>query len=311
MVNSKMFVLMMALSTSGCVTGEFTDEGDTGDDDGERALGGNAPITIVQHNIEKRDEVLERTLTHAKNAGAHGIALQEVCPAQVERLRATYGGKWSIAVMPGKKPALSGCDLPNGTHDFPANVAIWTGGTGGKATVYAAMSNPANAPGGMVCVEFDRAKVPVHLCSAHLISADWVDPNTGTKYDGEAIRQQQTTHIKQIARDNWFAGARNHFGIVAGDFNGQPNTPPLDKMYETSLGGTGDFTEYNRSGGSRDGAVTAHADGSNTTDGKPYSKKIDYVFFSTNRAPRDGAGVNIIEDASDHDMVTSTVQMRK
>jgi endonuclease/exonuclease/phosphatase family metal-dependent hydrolase len=99
--------------------------------------------------------------------------------------------------------------------------------------------------------------------------------------------------------------------LLGGDFNGEPDTAPLDLMYPKALNGSGDFTEYNRSGSSRDGQDTAHSDGSNTDDGLPYSKKIDYVFFSRNHAPLDGPAVDIHKDASDHDMLTSSAMMQK
>jgi hypothetical protein len=295
------------LSQTACLVG------DEGGDDSLLIEGPTqAAVRIVQHNIEKRADALQNAIDEAKATNAHGIALQEVCPVDVAKLRAQYGSKWTIAEVKGKNPALTGCDLPGGTHDIPSTLAIWTGGTTGKVDPYPSLGTPAAAPGLMVCVQFDRAKVPVHLCSAHLISADWTDPATGTRYDGEMVRDNQTSKIRQIAREDWFAGTKNHFGIVAGDFNGQPNTPPLDKMYDAAIGaGKGDFTEYNRNGAGRDGHDTAHADGSHTTDGQPYSKKIDYIFFSTNRAPINGANVSIEPDSSDHDMVTSTVQMRK
>jgi hypothetical protein len=295
------------LSATACVVG------DSEDDDTLLIEGPTqAAIRIVQHNIEKRADALANAINEAKSTNAHGIALQEFCPVDVAKLRAQYGSKWTIGEVTGKRRALTGCDLPDGTHDYPSTLVIWTGGTGGKVDPYPALGAPAAAPGLMVCVKFDRAKVPVHFCSAHLISADWTDPTTGTKYDGEAVRDNQTSKIRQIAREEWFGGAKNHFGIVAGDFNGQPNTPPLDKMYDGALAsGKGDFTEYNRSGAGRDGHDTAHADGSHTTDGQPYSKKIDYIFFSTNRAPLNGPNVTIEPDSSDHDMVTSTVQMKK
>lgn len=294
------------LFATGCMVG------DPEDDDALLIEGPTqASLRIVQHNIEKRPDALQNALDEARDTNAIGIALQEVCPVDVAKLRAQYGGRWTIAEGKGKRRTLNGCDLPGGLHDYPSNLAIWTGGTTGKATPYDVLGSPPNAPGGMVCVQFDKAKVPVHLCSAHLIAGDWVDPATGTSYDGEALRERQTTKIKQIARDEWFAGNRNHFGIVAGDLNGKPNSSPLDKLYDSAFGGTGDFTEYNRNGAGRDGKNTAHADGSNTADMQPYSKQIDYIFFSTNRAPLDGAPVKIEADSSDHDLVAATVRMRK
>ncbi len=301
MHTSSMTVLMVASVFGGCVVGE---EDDIGDHDLALAGKTTAMIKIVQHNIEKKPDVLQRVIAHAQNSGAHGIALQEVCPAEVAWLQANYGSQWSIGAVRGKKRAISGCDLPDGTHDYPHAVVIWTGGTGASTFAHEAMARPATAPGAMVCVNFDRARVPVHFCSAHLIAGDWRDPATNIDYDGKTLRLQQTTYIKQLARDQWFGGAKNHFGIIAGDLNGQPSSEPLDKLYDGALGGTGDFTEYNRNGGNRDGQVTAHPDDS-------AAKKIDYVFYSTNRAPLDGPAVNVTATASDHDMVTSSVQMHK
>jgi len=283
--------------------------GDEDDDADDELRSGTATLHIVQHNVEKKQDAIDKAIAEAKAIGAAGLTLQEVCPAQLAALRAKHGD-WTIGSVNHKHPTLNGCDLPGGTHDTPTSVVIWTGGTGGKVTPYPDIAGPAGAPGNMVCVEFDRAKVPVHLCSVHLISADWTEPTTGIKYDGEEVRLRQTTKLKQIGRDEWFAGNRNHFGILGGDFNGKPATAPLDKLYDNRLGGSGEFTEYNRSGSSREGAVTATASGDNTTDGQPYSKKIDYIFFSTNRAGMDGP-ISIKPSPSDHDMLTSTVQMRK
>lgn len=304
----KALSLLSLLSFGACMVGEADDD-DVVSIEGKKA----AELRIIQHNIEKRQSVLERVIAHAQNIDAHAIALQEVCPAQVAWLRANVGTVWTVGASFGTKRTLNGCDLPDGTHDVTANVVIWTKGTGGKLTEYTDLAKSLpTAPGNRtVCVEFERANVPVHLCSVHLISADWKDPATQITHDGAAVRLMQTTALKQIARDNWFNGARNHFGIIAGDFNGSPTTEALDKMYDDALGGNGEFTEYNRSGNSRTGQMTATADGSNTEDGQPYSKKIDYVFFSTNRAPLDGPAVQVVDTASDHNMVTSTVMMRK
>jgi hypothetical protein len=73
----------------------------------------------------------------------------------------------------------------------------------------------------------------------------------------------------------------------------------MNKLYDGQLGGGGDFVEYNRPPSSRDGQKTVD------------TRKIDYVFFSANRAPVNGAAVDIIDTDSDHHMVVSTVQMKK
>jgi hypothetical protein len=290
------------LFATACITGEFTDESEPLDDDAA-ALGGSVPVRVVQHNIEKKMDALQNALKKATSSGAEAITLQEVCPDQLQWLQANYGTRWSIASVQGKKPAITGCDLPGGLHDTPTDVAIWLGGTGGKGKPFRDLGGPAAAPGQMVCLEFPHKKVDVHVCSVHLISADWTD-SAGTLHDGATIRERQTTGIKQETQ-GWIN--RGDFVIVGGDFNGKPSSPPLDKIYDNKLGGTGNFTEYNRTGAGRDGKDTAHADG----DGQPFSRKIDYIFFSTNRAPLDGPAVDIEKDSSDHDMLTSTAQMKK
>ena len=294
------------LFATGCITGEFTDEPEGLDDDAA-SLGGSVPIRVVQHNVEKRLDVIQSTIQKAMSSGAEAITLQEVCPDQLAWLQANYGSRWTIAAVPGKKKAVWGCDLPGGDHDKPGDVVIVTSKEGRDAKLYYSLGAPAAAPGQMVCLQFKKAKVDVHVCSTHLISSDWKDP-AGVVHDGQEVRTNQTRAIKDEAA-RWVN--KGDFVIVAGDFNGQPQSAPLDRMYAPQLGGGGDFTEYNRKGAGRDGANTATSDGSDSPDGQPFSRKIDYVFFSTNRAPIDGPDVDIVNDASDHNMVTSTAHMKK
>lgn len=276
------------------------------------AKNGSVPVTIGQHNIEKKNDVFNLALHHAMNAGALGITLEEVCPAETAYLKANFP-KWTIVDVPQRHPAVVGCDNPGvpGGHDVPNTIAIYTGGNDGQPDRYPVISAPAVAPGVMACVKFDHKGVTIHLCAAHLISADYKDTSVtpAVTYNGEDVRGNQTGKLRDIA-DAWIA--KGHFVILSGDFNGKPETAPLDKIYDTSFkNGKGHFTEYNRDGANRQGQDTAASDGSHTEDGQAYSKKIDYVFFSTNRAPIDGQKPNISGDNSDHDMVTSTVQMKK
>ncbi|MEO8551494.1 MAG: hypothetical protein ABI678_16060 [Kofleriaceae bacterium] len=274
------------------------------------AKNGSVPITIVQHNIEKRNNVFNLALHHAMNAGALGIALEEVCPGEVAYLKANFP-KWTIVDQLQKTPANVGCDnaaVPTG-HDIPSVIAIYTGGNDGQPDRYPVMSAPANSPGVMACVKFDHKGVPVHLCAAHLISANWTEPTTKVVYNGEEMRGHQTDKIRETTNE-WIG--KGHFAIVAGDFNGKPETAPMDKMYDRAFtNGAGHFTEYNRDGASRQGQDTAESSGDHTETGDSYARKIDYVFFSTNRAPINGQNANITPDDSDHNMVTSTVQMKK
>lgn len=290
---------LASLSTTACLVGDPTDEADLEEDEAKGT--DTASIKIVQHNIEKKNDPLMMALGRAENIGADGITLQEVCPQQLDWLVANYTGKWTIVAVEHLTPALTGCANPG--VDKPFSVVIWRGGPGGTPAWFPSVSGIPDSPGNMVCVEFPRGGVAVDLCSLHLNSTVF------GSYSGEDLRLRATTKVKQITRDNWLS--RGHFVILGGDFNGKPSTPPLEKIYTASLGGSGDFTEYNRSGPSREGRNTAHSSGDHTETGEGYDKKIDYIFFSDNRAPRDGELAEITTDASDHDMVTSMVRMRK
>jgi hypothetical protein len=293
--------------TSACLDGvESLDGDETLTIEGPK----RAPIRVIQHNIEKKPEVLQVVLEEAAAIDAHGITLEEVCPPELAALRAKYGSKWTISSVSLGKRSANGCDLPDGTHDFTQIVAIWTGGTTGNVSKHEDLATPASVPGAMACVSFERGNVPVHLCAVHLISADFTDPATGIVYDGEKARVEETASIKRITGE-WFSGAKNHFGIIGGDFNSGPGLPAMDNLYAPALGGTGSFVEYNRSGGSRAGTETAHSAADPVTGTPGSSRKIDYIFFSANRAPVDGPAVDVSPDASDHDMVTSLVSMKK
>src|SRR3954468_14010978 len=90
------------------------------------AKGGSGPITIVQHNIEKKNDVFNLALHHARNAGALGIALEEVCPGEVSYLKANFP-KWTIVDQLQKSPANVGCENPAAPtgHDNPSVIAIY------------------------------------------------------------------------------------------------------------------------------------------------------------------------------------------
>lgn len=238
------------------------------------------PITVVSHNVEKRQGVIDQVLQKARNVGSRTIAMQEVCQAQLDALRAAHPG-WTIAAAGKLAPN------PNCNNQRVYSVAIWTGGPGGVVDVHDELV--PGMPGDMACVKFEQA-VPIHLCSVHL-----------TAYEGEEIRTRQTTKIKQLSAD-WWAGDKNHFGILAGDFNTNPTKESIDKIYDPRVGngGTGGFTEYNRSGTARGGRSTTDT-----------GRQIDYVFFSTNRAQlHEGPDVTITPTSSDHHLLVSRVHMK-
>lgn len=286
-------LLFAPLLVSACLVGDGGDDQDELDID---PLAATAKLTVVQHNIEKQGGALNHALDAGKNADA--ITLQEVCPAQLASLRATAQQKgWTLAAQ----------EVPHVTCDDkttkPSVVAIWTGGSNGVVSTVSQLGDTPNQPGQAACIAFTFKKVPSHICSVKLISTDQTDGGA------ETIRQTQTRDLRKLARDQWFGG-KNELGVIAGDFNANTNQPSIDFLYAPQIGGKGDFTEYNRGdGNTRDGQPTAHGNGDVIG---AYDKKIDYVFFSTNRvALNPGPHVQITADDSDHDMLVSSAMIQK
>jgi hypothetical protein len=283
------WLLVTTTLLGACMVG---DEGDFTDDLNLGAFAAAARFTVVQHNLEKKNGPLDAALQAGKSAD--GITLQEVCPDQLATLRAKAAANgWTLA----------SAEVPHATcnNQNPSVVAIWTGGANGEVSRVDQLGTTAAVPGQAACVAFTFKKVKTHLCSVKLIST------AQPEGQAELIRRTQTAQLRAIARNTWFGG-RDELGIIAGDFNANPDQQSVDALYAPQIGGNGDFTEYNRgNGNTRDGRPTAHATG----DNGPYAKKIDYVFFSTNRVAVNGPAVAITATGSDHDMVVSSAMVKK
>ncbi len=293
-----LFVCTLVSSLVGCMVGDGTEPID--EDLEVYSKKAAVDVTFVQHNIEKKAEVLAIAVNHAVNQDALGMTLEEVCPGDVAALRTAHPS-WTIVDVQQKHLPVEGCDNPaaSGGHDFGHVLAVYFH-SDGAPDPHPDLGAPAAAPGEMACVKFDHKGVTVHLCAAHLISTKFGDT------DGETIRENQTQKIRQITTP-WINNG--HFVVVGGDFNGKPETHALDYLYDKGyFGGAalGQFTEYNRSGGSRQGGTTAATSDDNDA-GMVFKKKIDYLFFSSNRADMNGPNIQNQPDASDHNMITSTV----
>jgi hypothetical protein len=211
-------------------------------------------LTVVQHNIEKKDGPLGIALDAGNSADV--ITLEEVCPGQLDTLNKTAQNRgWTLssAVVPH-----AGC--PGNLN--PSVVAIWTGGSNGVVSKVHQLGSTPMVPGQAACVAFNFKKVPTHVCAVKLIST--ANPDGAA----ETIRRTQTAALARMAHDNWFGG-RDELGIIAGDFNANTDQKSIDSLYAPQIGGTGDFTEYNRgngntrefTGSSRHGSRTARSHG--------------------------------------------------
>jgi endonuclease/exonuclease/phosphatase (EEP) superfamily protein YafD len=236
-------------------------------------------VTVVQHNVQSKWGPISLAVQHAKDIGAQGITLQEVCQSQLPALRSITTGwtvNWQVS---GPK----GC----GTNNPIGTAAIWTGGSGGVLEQPALTPDGARTPK-LTCVRYGSAPVR-HICSVHLVARD----PTG-------VRDDQTADIRRLTGE-WIS--RGHAVVVGGDFNATPAQPEMDAKY--ALDGYGRFNEANQLAlDARDGVWTVQS-------ATGYRRKIDDVFFSQNRTPATAAGgASAVSTASDHRMLTAWASVR-
>lgn len=237
-------------------------------------------VTIVQHNVHSLWGPISTAVQHARDVGAQGITLQEVCQSQLPALRSITTGwtvNWQVS-------GAKGCGATNPIGD----VAIWTGGTGGVAEQPALTPDGTHTPK-LTCVRYGSAPVR-HVCSVHLVARD---PDA-------VIRTQQTADIRRLT-GAWID--LGHAVVVAGDFNATPTRPEMDAMY--ALNGNGRFNEANQL------ALDARAGVWTFQSPTGYRRKIDYVFFSQNRTPATASGgASAVSTASDHRLLTGWASVR-
>lgn len=239
---------------------------------------------VVQSNVEKKGFgadfgngtpenpglAIDYALNRADNKGADGMTLQEVCVDQYNELVRRYPS-WTIAWHPIGPPGVVGkCGAAGTDDDIIGNVAIWRGGNTATKQIVVYGPDPdgsLNGLGqGMACVKWPLAgssgKLAI-LCSAHLPA----EPNQQALFDSV----QRTTNV-------WTGNG--HLVMLGGDFNKNPLTSEMDRLY--SLNGSGRFNEADQT---YQGGAPCRCGRNTTADD---TRKIDYVFFSRNRVG-DGA----------------------
>jgi len=191
-----------------------------------------------------------------------------------------------------EKPNQRLCD---GDSKWKGVVAIHSGA--GKASAqefsfYGAGQSPdPDQDFGMACVKFTKGGTDVHGCATHLqVYGD----------DDMSDRTHQTGRIKQIT-DPWIA--KGDSAIVGGDFNAKPDSAPMTNMYQP--GGAGAFVEAAQLKSGK-----AARTGPNTVGGR----KIDYIFFSSNKTPLKSGGqlvqVDTRPNKPSHMMLKATASLR-
>ena len=245
-------------------------------------------VRVVNHNIEKRAPVLQRSLRIARRTKAQIILLQEVCWWQAAEVRRQHP-EWTISYLPERnrdqcrKSGYGGDTL--GLRRKVGNLAIWTGGpTGGTSTIVFDNQRVNGDGTGLACVTWVDV-VRHRACSVHLIA-----PQTS---EDVRVRTLQARDTARIAAP-WIA--QDDLVVLGGDFNAEPGRRTMRFLYKS--GGKGQFREAadSRSSGRRCQCARRTVD--------QRAVKIDYVFFSANRA---GAGtrrkLRIVPTVSDHHLL--------
>ena len=244
---------------------------------------------VVDHNIEKRSAALRRALKAARRTDADVITLQEVCWWQAEDLQRRHP-EWTIAYKVERnndrcvRRGHRG-DTLLGPRRKVGNLAVWTGGRTGSTNNYTFKAQRFEGDRtGLACVTWVE-ETRHHACSVHLIPA--------TKRKETLVRIAQAKQTRRIT-NVWLD--KDHFVVLAGDFNAQPRRQTMKYIY--ALKGRGNFRESSsrRLGGPECRCLAV------TGDGERW--KIDYIFYSANRTPARGfRNLRIVKTVSDHHLL--------
>jgi endonuclease/exonuclease/phosphatase family metal-dependent hydrolase len=280
--------------------------GEPGDEavaDDEAEVSASA-FKVITHNIagatEGGDKALDYVTDQARSWNPDVVMMQEACESQVATLKARFP-KWDVRFSPMR------------VDDGCAN--------GKKGVVLASKWNMSDlevtdlgeAFGrqfSMLCADVAKSGAGAHsirACSTHLRA--WDDP------EAEPMRIKQTGLIHDALEKR--IKQRNQAVIVAGDFNSGPHRAPHDNMYRQALDGKLDGPGLFREADQNDKrffvrdpmapervcAPTSCRSGQDTHENPGEGSggsKLDYIFFSTNRAQGAVSGTVMGHGGSDH-----------
>lgn len=229
-------------------------------------------LRIVQHNTDQRDYRWNKVVAMAESGNWDAVTAQEVCSGWYEALKAKHPD-WTIVYRTQQKKS----DCPGGAK---GNVAIHPGPGSTSKNLFKVAGEDKQFS--IVCVAFTKATRKVHACSTHF---------TVYAKNPADVRLRQAQRVKEIT-GKWIR--KGHAVVVAGDLNTSPSAAALNPIYQFPAGrSTGNFVEA-----AQLKSKTAQRVGGNTVKGR----KIDYVFFSTNRTPLSAGGsLELISTKTDDD----------
>lgn len=248
---------------------------------------------VVDHNVERRQAAVDAAVREAARTQSPVVLLQEVCWWQVAALREAHP-TWTVGFKPDRdslrcRRPLSLATLGDRGRRSSGVAAIWTGGARGVVTSRTfRRQGDRDFRHGMVCVSWRATGTTRRACSVHLLNAARFPSRRGVQVaQGRDVRAWTSPWIR-----------RGDLVVVGGDFNASPGSPTLDPMY-AGVGG-GRFVEA--TGCPRSVALCRRSRGT-TFDGG--ATKIDYIFFSANRVPREALhSVRVSRTPSDHHLLS-------
>lgn len=278
--------------------GLVTTGGTTIDDPGPvvapeiRTVAGAATLKVVQRNVDGRRVRFDNTVKVAKNGKAQVLLMQEVCQAWL----ADLPRGWRVSYATTQPGASKHCpEIEQGSGVHPKGVvAIWTKNKKNWSSEAVPLEPDINRTPTMACLHVKSDGTQHTACSTHLVAYD--EPAPGRTQDALDIRQRQTSQM-QAYFSKLLSGkkGKKHRVVVGGDFNNTPKAhhertdyDPMAYLYASPQGTSrgGQFTEGSQLAGTKnrtDGRGGAATVPKKKKSGQ--SRKIDYIFFSTNFVP--------------------------
>lgn len=217
-------------------------------------------LRIVQHNTDQKDYRWNQVVAMAESGNWDAVTAQEVCSGWQAALKAKHPD-WTIVYRTQQKKS----DCAGGAK---GNVAIHPGPGSTSKNLFKVAGEDKQFS--IVCVAFTKASRKVHACSTHF---------TVYAKNPADVRLRQAQRVKEIT-GKWIR--KGHAVVVAGDLNTTPSAAALNPIYQFPAGrSSGSFVEA-----AQLKSKTAKRVGGDTVEGR----KIDYVFFSTNRTPLSAGG---------------------
>lgn len=264
------------------------------------------PFKAITHNIaggllSKGDPAaLDKVTEEARASDPDVVMLQEVCESQVAALKKRFP-KWDVRFAPMVvEKASCGEEALGNVLASPWNMSEME--VTDLGTAFGRNFN-------MLCADLAKPGFGAHgvrACATHLRA--WHDE------EAEPMRIAQTAKIHDVLAPR--IRKQGQAVVIAGDFNSGPQRAPMDNIYRQAADGKNDGKGLFREVDQNDEAFFAKADAKcaakscrsgEGTHG--HSAKLDYIFFSVNRARGSVDGKVMGKGASDHGLLRGVAQL--